>query len=85
MRDLNENAGAVARFGIASACAAVRQINKDFDPFADNVVRAFAIEIDDKSHPARIVFILRVIKPLGLRGKRHASEYSFWHYHVNRI
>src|SRR5215472_5408640 len=84
MRDLDQNARAVACFRIASARSAMRKIDQDFDTLADDLVRPFAIKVYNESHPAGIVFVLRVVESLCLRRKRHASEYSFLQYHVNK-
>ena len=39
VRDLDQNAGAVARLRIAAASAAMRQVDQDLDALADDVVR----------------------------------------------
>ncbi len=64
VRDLNQDAGAVAGFRIAAAGAAVRQIDQDLDALADDFVRFLPIEIDHKTHPAGVVFVAGIVKPL---------------------
>ncbi len=61
VRDLNENAGAVARLGIATAGAAMRQIDEDLQALKDNVVRLFARNVDHESDPAGIVLVRGIV------------------------
>ena len=65
MGDLNKYPRAVARLGIATACTAVCQIDKNLQSFQHDVVRATTCDVRDKANSARIVFILGIVKPLG--------------------
>ena len=64
VRDLNQDAGAVAGFRIAAACAAVRQVDEDLDALDDDVVRFLALDVGDETDTAGIVFIARVVETL---------------------
>ena len=72
MRDLDQDAGAVARLRIAAASAAMRQVDQDLDAFADDFVGLFAVQIDDEAHAAGVVLVLGVVQPLL---ERIVSEY----------
>ncbi len=65
--NLNEHPGAVARFRVAAAGAAVRQVDQDLDPFFDNVVGLAAIDVAHETDAAGVMFLPRIIKPLGWR------------------
>ncbi len=67
VRNLDQNARAVARLRIATACAAMRQINQDLDALQDDVVRFLPLDIGDKAHAAGVMLILGTVKPLSLR------------------
>ena len=79
MRHLHEDAGAVARFFLAAAGAAMLQIQENLDRHFDNVVRLAIVQIDDEADAAGIVFVPGVIQPLPGRsdGVRHITV-SFW-------
>ncbi len=66
MRDLDQHAGAVARLGVATAGATVRQIDQDFDPLHNDVVRFFARDVGYKSNPTGIVLMAGIVKSLRL-------------------
>ena len=88
-RFMNENACAVASLRVAAACAAVREIDENFDSLADDVVRLFAVQINDETHAARVMLVTGVVQPLRLQGRefggvRHNSEYLSPYYHVNK-
>ena len=68
VRDLDQNAGAVAGFRIAAAGAAVRQIDQDLDALANDLVRFVAIEIDDKTHAAGVVLVAGIVETLRVTG-----------------
>ena len=67
MRDLDQNPGAVTRFRVASAGAAVRQINEDLNAFAYDFMGLLAIEVDHESHPAGVVLVTRIVEALARR------------------
>jgi len=61
VRNLDGDARAIAGFGIAAASAAMGQVDQDLNAFADDLMLFFAIEVDDKTHPAGIVLKLGVV------------------------
>ena len=67
MGNLDENAGAVARLGIAACCSAMGEVDEDLKALADNVVAFFALDAGHEAHAAGIVFIARMIETLGCR------------------
>ena len=64
MRDLNENAGAVAGFGIASAGAAMSQVDEDLNPLLDDLMAFFSANAGDKSHAAGVVLVRGIVETL---------------------
>src|SRR5688572_1956488 len=64
VRNLNKNPGAVARVDLAAAGAAMEQIDEDLQRLADDGVRADTLDVHDKTHPAGVVFELRIIESL---------------------
>src|SRR6185437_15427194 len=85
VRNLDQDAGAVAGKRIAAAGAAMGQIDEDLDALPDDFVRLLTLEIDNEAHPAGVMLITRVVEPDALGGGRHNSDYTKPHYHVNRI
>src|SRR6185369_376537 len=67
MRDLDQNAGPIPRIRLGTARATMRQIRQHRDGVPDDLVRLFALYIDDKPDAARIVVILRVVQALFFR------------------
>src|SRR5882757_347165 len=65
MGDLNQDAGAVACFRIASASSAVRKADQDLDSLLDDFAALLTANAGDKSHPACIMLVGRVVQPLG--------------------
>ena len=61
VRNLDSDPGAVARLRIAAAGAAVGQVDQNLDALADHLMGFFAVQIDDKAHPAGVVLKLRVV------------------------
>ena len=66
VRNLNQNARAVARLRIASRRAAMGEVDEHLKTLADNFVALFAANAGDQPHTAGIVLIPRVIETLGL-------------------
>src|SRR5262249_45573467 len=66
VRDLNQNACAVARFRVTAACAAVRQIDENLNALLDDVVRFLAFDVGDKPNSACIMLLARVVQTLSL-------------------
>ncbi len=65
MWDLEKNAGAIAGLGIASAGAAVRQVEQHLDSLAYDFVAFVAANVGHKSDPAGVVLLRRVVQTLG--------------------
>ena len=61
MRHLKENACAVAGAGIAPLRPSMSQTLQYLQALLHDLVRALALDIDDKPDPARIFFVLRII------------------------
>ena len=85
VRNLDQHARAVAGFRIASASAAMRQIDQDLDAFLHDLVRLVAIQIHHEAHAAGVVLMTWVIESLFFGRVGHSSEYLSQQYHVNRI
>jgi hypothetical protein len=62
--DLNQDARAIARFGIASASTAMRQVDEHLETFLDNRVALLSANARDKTHAAGVVFIQRIVEAL---------------------
>jgi hypothetical protein len=67
VRDLDEEASAVAGFRIAAARAAVSQVDENLNALLNNVMGTMTLDRRNKPDATRIVFIPRVIEPLGYR------------------
>ena len=61
MRHLKENACAVAGAGIAALRPSMSQTLQYLQALLHDLVRALALDIDNKPDPARIFFVLRII------------------------
>ena len=64
MRHLDENARAVAGVRLATARAAMIEVHQNLQGVADQLVRLFALHVDDKAQAAGVVLELRVVKSL---------------------
>ena len=64
MRNLDQNAGAIARFRVATAGAAMRQIDQDLNALQNNVVASLSANAGHKPNSARIMFVAGVVKTL---------------------
>ncbi len=67
VRDLDEDAGAIAGLGIAAAGAAMGQVDEDLDAFGDNVVGFMAFDAGDETDTAGVMFVSGVVEALGGR------------------
>ena len=76
MGNLDKNAGTVTGFRIAAASSPMGQIDEDFDAFTDDFVGFLTVEIDHEAHPARVVFVERVVEPLPTWRVFHALPYT---------
>src|SRR5262245_32609068 len=68
MRDLHENAGAVAGERVGSGGAAMGQVLEDLQPVLDDLAAWPAFEIGDETDAASIALVLRIVE--SLRGRR---------------
>ncbi len=59
VRNLDQNARAIAGLRIAPAGAAMGQVDQNLDAFQDDIVRLSAFNARDKSDAASIVLVLR--------------------------
>ena len=66
VRNLNQDARAVARLRIAAAGAAMRQVDQDLNALQDDVVRLLALDVGDKADAAGVVLVARVVQSLRL-------------------
>src|SRR5262249_769033 len=64
VRDLEEDARAVAGVLLAAAGAAVLQVDEDLHGLADEVARFAPLEVHDEADAAGVVFVLRVVQAL---------------------
>ncbi|MGC4066007.1 MAG: hypothetical protein QM784_15430 [Polyangiaceae bacterium] len=62
MRQLEKDAGAVASERIASACATVNQIQKDFDTLAHDVMRRLALQAGNEANATGVMLESGVVQ-----------------------
>ena len=60
MRNLNQHPGAIPRFRIASASAAVGQVDEDLNALEDNVMALLASNVGHEPHATSVMLIARV-------------------------
>ncbi len=68
VRHLHQNAGAIAGERIATAGAAVRQIDQNFEPLPHNLMALLAMHVNDETHAAGIVLEGRIVQTFCWRG-----------------
>ena len=73
MRNLDQEARAVAGIVLASTRAAMVEIIERGQAVADDLVRFPAFQVDDEAHPAAIVFVSRVVQTLEQVVGRYSS------------
>src|SRR3989338_10622287 len=61
---LDHDAGAITGFGITAAGPAMGQIFQDLDAGTDNIMGLAALDINNKTDPAAVVLILRIVESL---------------------
>ena len=71
MRDLNQDAGAVAGLRIAAAGAAMRQVDQDLQSLGDNVVGFLALGVNDEADATSVMLVSRVVETLLDRESAH--------------
>jgi hypothetical protein len=67
VRNLDQDARAVACFWIATRGAAMGKVDENLEALADDVMALFAAYIGDQPHAAGIVLIARMIEALRRR------------------
>ena len=60
--DLEQDAGAIARIGLAAARAAVPQVHQHLQRLLHDRVRALTLDVRDEADAARVVLVQRVIE-----------------------
>ena len=64
VRNLDQDAGAVAGLRIAAARSAVRQVDQNLNSLDDDIVRLLAADVGDKPDTAGVAFVGGVVKTL---------------------
>ena len=67
VRDLHQNAGAVAGARIGADRAAMLEVAENVDRVGDDLMRLLALDVGDEADAAGILLQARVVKALGLR------------------
>ena len=67
VRDLDQDAGAVAGTSVSRDRAPVREILEQLERLRDDVAGADAVDVGDKPNPARVVLVSRVVQSLLFR------------------
>ena len=67
VRNLDQDAGAVAGFRIAAAGSAMRQVDQNLDALDDDFVRFLTLDVGNEADSAGIVLMARIVK--SLRGR----------------
>src|SRR5580700_158461 len=85
VRNLNDDARAIAGVRFATASAAMLKIEQDLKRFLNNVVSIAVLEIGNETDAAGIVFVRRVVKPLGRGRSAHHAIGPFEGCGVGRV
>ena len=64
MRDLDQDPRAVTCLWIATTSSTMRKINEDFDALKNDLVSLLPGDVRDKTNPACVVLVARIVKPL---------------------
>ena len=67
VRQLDQDAGAVALQGVGARGAPVREVLEDGERVADDRVVLLPLDVRDEAQPARVVLVRRVVEPLAGR------------------
>ena len=70
MRDLDQDAGAVAGERVGADGTAVLEVGEDLERVGDDLVRLAALEVGDEADAAGVVLMRRVIEALRLGGSK---------------
>ena len=74
MRDLQHDAGSVARIALASACPAVLHIFKYGKCIRNMLVGFVSLDVRNESNTTGIMFKRRIVQTLSLVGKKHVNR-----------
>ena len=81
VRHLHQDAGAVAGVDLASARAAMQQVDEQLQRLADDAVGLLALDVNDEADAAGVVLVPRIVQPLGrdrlVTGMRGRMLHSF--------
>ena len=81
VRNLDQNSRAIAGLRIATASAAMRQVDQNLDALQDDVVRLPPLDVGDKADAASVMLVLRAVKSLS---RRQSSKWvQFTHVSCN--
>ncbi len=69
VRDLHQNAGAVAGARVGADRAAMLEVEQDFQRVVDNLVGFAAFDVGDEADPAGILFQRRIVESGGRAGR----------------
>ena len=76
MRDLEQDAGAVAGVRVAARRAAVGQVAEDLERAGDDLVRGLALRVATKPEAAGVVLEVGIVEALARRKRHRASFYD---------
>src|SRR5699024_6276104 len=78
VRDLHEDAGAIARISLCTCRAAVLQIDQGLDALVHDVAGGASMHIRDECDTTGILFEFRVVEPLRAWNQGHGDASLFW-------
>src|ERR1700704_4353061 len=67
MWNLDQDTGAIASLRIAAAGSAVRQVGEHLDSLADDLVALVPGNASNKTDPASVMLMRRIVQTLGMR------------------
>src|SRR5699024_8460688 len=78
VRDLHEDAGAIARISLSACRAAVLQIDQSLDALVHDVAGRASMHIRNECDTTGILFKFRVVEPLRAWNQGHGDASLFW-------
>ena len=85
VRNLDQDAGAVAGLRVAARSAAMGQVDQNLDALADDLVAFFAADAGDQAHAAGIVLIAWMVETLWLRKVMTLIRYLHGYLLMNEV
>ena len=79
VRNLDQNAGAIAHEGVSADGAAMVEINQDLQAAGHDVMRFAPLDVGDKPHPTRVMLVARIVQTLLFRsphGEPHSNRFK---------